>query len=57
MTAQIGTRQSHSTLAREEKELIERFGDGYSDYRKRVPALLVRPSRFKEYLRFLKETL
>ncbi len=43
-------------ISREEKELIERFGDEYIDYRKRVPTLLVRPSKFREYLRFLKET-
>jgi protein-S-isoprenylcysteine O-methyltransferase Ste14 len=42
-------------ISREEKELVERFGEGYSDYKKRVPALLVRPRQFKLYLRFLRE--
>ncbi len=44
-------------ISREEKELIERFGDGYRNYRMRVPALLVRPNKFREYLRFLRETI
>ena len=39
---------------KEEKELVERFGDGYNEYRKSVPALLVRPSKIKAYFRFLK---
>lgn len=39
---------------KEEKELVERFGDGYKEYRKSVPALLVRPSKIKAYFRFLK---
>jgi protein-S-isoprenylcysteine O-methyltransferase Ste14 len=44
-------------ISREEKELIERFGNGYDDYRKRVPALLVSPSKIREYFRFLRETI
>jgi protein-S-isoprenylcysteine O-methyltransferase Ste14 len=39
---------------KEEKELVERFGDGYDEYRRKVPALLVRPSKIKTYFRFLK---
>lgn len=41
-------------IVREEKELIERFGDGYAEYRKEVPALLVRPSRVRLFFRFLR---
>jgi protein-S-isoprenylcysteine O-methyltransferase Ste14 len=37
----------------EEKELVERFGEGYSDYMKRVPGLRVRPRDFGAYARFL----
>lgn len=42
---------------KEEKELVERFGEGYVEYRKRVPALLVRPSKIKAYFRFLRLSL
>ena len=38
---------------KEEKELIERFGDGYREYKKKVPALLVRPGKLRIYFRFL----
>ena len=31
----------------EEGELIERFGDGYAEYRKKVPALYVHPRNLK----------
>ncbi len=44
-------------LWKEEKELIERFGEGYIEYRKKVPALLVKPSKMKAFFRFLKKTL
>ncbi len=37
----------------EERELIERFGESYREYRKRVPALIVRPSKIGVYLKFL----
>ncbi|MFX1332557.1 MAG: methyltransferase family protein, partial [Promethearchaeota archaeon] len=37
----------------EEKELVERFGDGYSEYMKKVPGLRVRPRDFAAYARFL----
>ena len=37
----------------EEKELIERFGDSYIEYRKKVPALFVRPKKIGVYLKFL----
>jgi protein-S-isoprenylcysteine O-methyltransferase Ste14 len=39
---------------KEEKELIERFGEGYNEYRKKVPALLLRPSKIKSFIRFLR---
>ena len=38
---------------KEEKELVERFGEGYIEYKKRVPSLLIRPSRIKVYFKFL----
>jgi protein-S-isoprenylcysteine O-methyltransferase Ste14 len=44
-------------ISREEEELIERFGEGYDDYRKKVPALLVKPSKIRQYFRFLRETI
>jgi protein-S-isoprenylcysteine O-methyltransferase Ste14 len=37
----------------EEKELIERFGQSYLEYRKRVPALWPRPRDIGKILRFL----
>ncbi len=37
----------------EEKELIERFGESFRDYRKQVPALLVRPRQLGTYFKFL----
>ena len=39
---------------REEKELLDRFGDSYREYMKRVPALYVRLRDIPTYLRFLK---
>ena len=39
---------------KEEKELIERFGEGFIEYRKKVPALFVRPSKIRSYIRFLR---
>lgn len=39
---------------KEEKELVERFGDGYNEYRKQVPALLIRPSKLGAFFRFLR---
>ena len=39
---------------KEEKELIERFGDGYREYKKEVPALLVRPGKLRTYFKFLR---
>jgi protein-S-isoprenylcysteine O-methyltransferase Ste14 len=44
-------------ISREEEELIERFGEGYDDYRKRVPALLVNPSKIRQYFRFLRKSI
>jgi protein-S-isoprenylcysteine O-methyltransferase Ste14 len=41
----------------EEKELVERFGEGYIEYRKNVPALIVRPSKIKAYFKFLRMAL
>jgi protein-S-isoprenylcysteine O-methyltransferase Ste14 len=40
-------------IRREEIELIERFGDGYREYREKVPALHVRPKDFRKFFRFL----
>ena len=37
----------------EEKELIERFGDGYKQYKEAVPAFFVRFKDFKKYLAFI----
>lgn len=37
----------------EEKELIERFGDSYRNYRKQVPALLIKPGRLGLFLKFI----
>lgn len=42
---------------KEEQELIERFGEGYSEYKKKVPALLIRPSKIKSFFRFLTAAL
>jgi len=39
---------------REEKELVDRFGDSYSEYMKRVPALHIRFRSIPAYARFLK---
>jgi protein-S-isoprenylcysteine O-methyltransferase Ste14 len=39
---------------KEEKELVERFGEGFIEYQKNVPALLVRPSKIRSYFRFLR---
>lgn len=41
---------------REEKELVDRFGDSYREYMKRVPALHVRLRDVSKYARFLKNT-
>ncbi len=37
----------------EERELVERFGDGFIDYMKRVPAFFVSPSNYGKFFRFL----
>lgn len=37
----------------EEAELIQRFGDSYKDYRKKVPAFFVRPGKLGTFFRFL----
>ena len=37
----------------EEKELIQRFGDSYREYRKKVPAFFVSPRNIGTFLRFL----
>lgn len=39
---------------REEKELVERFGDSYREYMKRVPRLCPSPRNLKQWFRFLK---
>lgn len=41
-------------IRREEIELIERFGEGYREYRQKVPALHVRPKDFRKFFKFLK---
>jgi protein-S-isoprenylcysteine O-methyltransferase Ste14 len=40
-------------IRREETELIERFGDGYAEYRRQVPALHVHPRNLKSLFKFL----
>lgn len=42
-------------IRREEKELVERFGESYSDYIKAVPALHVRPGQIGTFVKFLRE--
>ncbi len=37
----------------EEKELINRFGDSYTEYRKKVPAFFVRPKNWGKFFRFI----
>lgn len=37
----------------EEKELIQRFGESFENYRRTVPAILVRPKQLKTYFKFL----
>ncbi len=37
----------------EEKELIQRFGDSYNEYRKKVPAFFVKPKKLKSFLKIL----
>ncbi|MFX0091996.1 MAG: methyltransferase family protein [Candidatus Hodarchaeota archaeon] len=41
----------------EEKELIERFGEGYLKYKQTAPALLIRPKNWGKYLKYLFERL
>lgn len=41
-------------IRREEKELVERFGESYSDYMKAVPALHVRPRQVRTFFKFLR---
>ncbi len=41
----------------EEGELIERFGNGYAEYRKKVPALYVHPRNLKSFIKFLNPKL
>ncbi|MHA1862231.1 MAG: methyltransferase family protein [Candidatus Thorarchaeota archaeon] len=40
-------------IRREEGELIERFGDGYAEYREKVPALYVHPRNLRVFIKFL----
>lgn len=37
----------------EEKELINRFGDSYKEYRKNVPAFFVRPKNWGQFFKFI----
>ncbi len=39
----------------EENELVQRFGDGYREYMKKVPAFLVRPRSLGKFFRFLRK--
>ena len=41
-------------MIREEKELVERFGDGYREYMEKVPAILVRPRMLATFFRFIR---
>ncbi len=41
-------------IRREEAELLDRFGEGYRDYMKKVPALSVRPRDLKSLVKFLR---
>ncbi|MHA2206288.1 MAG: methyltransferase family protein [Candidatus Thorarchaeota archaeon] len=40
---------------REERELVERFGESYQDYMRKVPGLYIRPKNLSAFLRFLKQ--
>ncbi len=44
-------------IRREEHELIERFGDGYREYREKVPALLVKPRNLRAFFKFLRQCI
>jgi len=44
---------TYHILCVEEKELIERFGDSYKTYTKRVPAILIKPENWGRYFKFL----
>lgn len=37
----------------EEKELINRFGNSYKEYRKKVPAFFVRPKNWRQFFKFI----
>ena len=37
----------------EEKELVSRFGESFQEYRKKVPALVIKPQKVKTLLVFL----
>ena len=41
-------------MIREEKELVERFGDGYMEEMEKVPAILVRPRMLATFFRFIR---
>ena len=40
-------------IRREEAELIDRFGEGYREYKQNIPGLYVRPRDLKTFIRFL----
>ena len=44
---------SYHIFGIEEKELIERFGDGFKEYRKTTPALIIHPKNWGKFLKFL----
>lgn len=44
---------SYHIFGIEERELIERFGDEFREYRKKTPALLIRPKDWGKFLKYL----
>ncbi|MHA1345459.1 MAG: methyltransferase family protein [Candidatus Heimdallarchaeaceae archaeon] len=44
---------SYQIFGIEEKELIERFGEGFKEYRKEVPALIIHPRNWGKFFKFL----
>lgn len=44
---------SYHIFGIEEKELVERFGDGFKEYRKTTPALVIHPRNWGKFLKFL----
>jgi len=42
---------------REEKELVDRFGESYEEYMRRVPGFLLRSKDIRLYFRFLRSSI